>query len=148
MSPRMPPAAPQRAPVTRKGRKAAPLPPTLEKDHERLGDDLMETYGFTAVRFSQARATMQTEGIPDRLYCSTTRGLAFWWEAKREDGKQRTAQREFEVTVTACGLVYFCGTFEQLRTWFARQLVSGWPAWRKVMLEALGRVNNAPVEGR
>lgn len=120
------------------------MPPVLEKDHERKGDELMATYGFTVIRFSQARATMQTEGIPDRLYCSPTRGLAFWWEAKREDGKQRAAQKEFQETVTAAGQVYFCGTFPELQAWFARQLVSGWPAWRKAMLDALGRLNNTP----
>ena len=123
------------------------MPPVLEKDHERKGDELMATYGFTVIRMSQPRASMVTEGIPDRLYCSTTRGLAFWWEAKSETGKQRAAQKDFQATVTAAGQVYFCGTFEQLRQWFARQLVSGWPAWRKAMLDALGRLNNTPAVG-
>lgn len=119
--------------------------PELEKQHEHKGDQLLAQYGFTVIRFSQARATMQTEGIPDRLYCSTARGLAFWWEAKAEGGKQRAAQKEIEATVTACGMVYFCGTFPELTAWLKHQILHGWPAWRAVLTGALGRLDDEGV---
>lgn len=119
--------------------------PTLERDHEHAGDQLMARYGFEVIRMSQPRASMVTEGIPDRLYCSTARGIQFYWEAKREDGKQSAAQKRFEATVTACGAVYFCGTFPQLSAWFASQVERGWPMWRIVLEGALGRLDDEGV---
>lgn len=116
------------------------MPTTLEKDHEHKGDQLMAEYGFVVIRFSQSRATQQTEGIPDRRYYSPARGLAFWWEAKAEGGKQRAAQRDFMALCDATGDVYYCGTFDALAAWFAEEVREGFPSWRVVLREALTRL--------
>jgi hypothetical protein len=96
----------------------------LEKDEEREGDRLMAFYGFEVVRFSQARATMQTEGIPDRRYYHRERKLALWWEAKSASGKQRKAQRAFQEMCEAVGEVYVLGTVHALAMWLARYIVT------------------------
>lgn len=98
-----------------------------EKLVEHRGDQLMRAHGFTVIRFSQARKTMQTPGIPDRRYyrpgrvdnvlAGPSRGLAPWWEAKAEDGEQSPAQREFQELVEACGETYLLGTDAVLRVW-------------------------------
>lgn len=101
----------------RKPRRAMRLPTPSEKDVERLGDKIMAMLGFTAWRYSQARATQQSPGIPDRFYTHPTRGLHVFWEAKRPGGKQRPAQRVFQTAVTLCGLQYVCGTDDALIAW-------------------------------
>lgn len=89
-------------------------PRCSEKQVEHAGDRLMALHGFTAVRFSQARATQQTPGIPDRRYYHGAWGVALWWEAKRPGGKQRLAQRQFQVLVEACGEHYVVGDLDAL----------------------------------
>ena len=107
-------------------RKAAPVPDHLlavarqvrvrsEKDEERLGDDFMARLGYDVIRLSQARASRQSLGVPDRKYFNPARGVAVWWEAKRAGGKQRPEQAWFQRTAEACGEVYVCGPFEALR---------------------------------
>ena len=86
-----------------------------EKDEERLGDDFMARLGYDVIRLSQARASRQTLGVPDRRYYHTGRGLSLWWEAKRAGGKQRPEQAWFQRTAEACGEVYVSGPFEDLR---------------------------------
>ena len=88
-----------------------------EKQVERMGDRLMETLGFEVVRFSQARQTMQTEGIPDRRYYHRGRKLAVWWEAKSPRGKQRPAQRRFQEMCESVGEAYVLGGTEALAEW-------------------------------
>ena len=88
-----------------------------EKQVEQLGDRLMAVLGFTAIRFSQARATMQTPGIPDRRYYSPERRSAVWWEAKTEIGRQSAFQRAFQALVEAVGEEYVVGTDEALTDW-------------------------------
>jgi hypothetical protein len=85
-----------------------------EKDEERLADDLMAKLGYTVIRFSQARATKQTEGIPDRRYYHVERQHALWFECKAATGRQRPAQRAFQTMCEACGETYVLGTFEVL----------------------------------
>lgn len=91
--------------------------PRLEKQVEHAGDRFMANLGFIAQRFSQARATMQSPGIPDRKYYNSERGVSCWWEAKAEDGKQREAQYRFQQQAEACGEVYLLGTEEVLAAW-------------------------------
>ena len=91
-----------------------------EKQVEHMGDRLMATYGFDIVRFSQARATMQTEGIPDRRYYHRERKLAVWWEAKAPKGKQRPKQAEFQRMCEAVGEVYVLGTHDALAAWLTQ----------------------------
>lgn len=87
-----------------------------EKDEERLGDSLMQQLGYTVIRFSQPRNTMQTEGIPDRRYYHP-RFPAVWWEAKRVGGTQRKAQAAFEDIAEACDEVYVLGPFACLEAY-------------------------------
>lgn len=91
-----------------------------EKQVEAAGDRLMAAHGFVAVRFSQARATNQSPGIPDRKYFHAARGLAVWWEAKAPGGKQRPAQREFQLMAEAVGETYLLGGTMALTEWLAR----------------------------
>lgn len=88
-----------------------------EKQIEHLGDKIMKAVGFTAIRFSQPRNTMQSPGIPDRRYYLPTRKLGVWWEAKSAEGKQSKHQRDFQAMCEACGEEYVCGTDDVLVTW-------------------------------
>jgi hypothetical protein len=99
----------------------SPVVPT-EKQVEHMGDRLMVTMGWEAVRFSQARATQQSPGIPDRKYYHRELGVTLWWEAKRPGGKQRPAQRAFQRMAEACGEVYVLGGVEELAV-AARELM-------------------------
>lgn len=78
-------------------------------------DSLMAQLGWTAIRFSQARATRQTLGIPDRRYYHRGRGVALWFECKKPGGKQRPAQRVFQLLAEACGETYVLGGLDELR---------------------------------
>lgn len=106
----------------------------LEKAIELRGDRLMQAHGFTVIRFSQARASRLTPGIPDRRYYRPPRpdehyadwfrrrlsappGYALWWEAKTETGEQSPAQRAFQQLVEPCGETYLLGTDAVLRAW-------------------------------
>jgi hypothetical protein len=81
-----------------------------EKDVEALVDRLMAACGFRAIRFSQARATMQTPGIPDRRYVHETLALAIWYEMKRPGGKWSTPQQAFAAECERLGELYVVGT--------------------------------------
>jgi hypothetical protein len=88
--------------------------PLTEKQEQSMGDRVLGNMNFKSIHFSQARASQQTEGIPDRKYYSEERGFTFWWEAKASDGKQSKAQAEFEQMAVACGEVYLLGTCDQM----------------------------------
>ncbi len=94
-----------------------------EKMVEHSGDLLMSSLGFEVVRFSQARATMQTPGIPDRLYVSIARKLGVFWEAKAWNGRQSDSQRWFQslVTASSCSWHYVVGTDDDLTTWLVER---------------------------
>lgn len=90
----------------------------------------MTALGFTAVRFSQARATRQTPGIPDRRYYSPERRAAVWWEAKTEIGRASAFQVAFRAMCEACGEEYVMGTEDALIDWavskgYAKRLPNG-----------------------
>jgi len=90
----------------------------------------MHVLGFTVIRFSQARATQQTPGIPDRLYISPERRSAVWWEAKTEIGRPSAFQVAFRALVEAVGWEYVLGTDDALMDWavrkgFAERLANG-----------------------
>jgi hypothetical protein len=106
-----------------------------EKQVEHAGDLFMHMLGFSSVRFSQARATQQTPGIPDRRYYRAgaaaqdapgsngklDRPLSLWWEAKRAGGRQSAFQEAFQAMVERHGEVYLCGTDEVLHDWAVEQ---------------------------
>jgi hypothetical protein len=79
----------------------------LEKQVEAACDKLMASVGWQIVRFSQARASRQTAGIPDRKYYRD--GLTFWFECKAEDGKQRPEQKAFQEMCERAGEFYVMG---------------------------------------
>ena len=109
-------------PTSRRGRTLSVDGVLTEKQVEHLGDQLMQTLGFEIVRFSMARATQQSPGIPDRLYINSTKKFAVWWEAKRAGGKQSYAQQDFEAMVNAVGTwQYVCGTDDALVAWCRQQ---------------------------
>ena len=83
-----------------------------EKEEERRCDDLILGAGGEAVHFSQARASKQTPGIPDRRY--RVRGVAFWWEVKAEDGQLTRDQYHFLMRERHAGCLGGCGTSEDL----------------------------------
>lgn len=95
-----------------------------EKVEEHEADKLMEMLGFTTIRFSQPRASMQTPGIPDRRYYRGARGrsaastsFSVWYEAKAPNGRQSASQRRFQALVEACGETYVLGTFDEMLKW-------------------------------
>lgn len=101
--------------------------PFREKDIENAGDRLMAALGFTIWRLSQARPTRQSLGLPDRKYCDRERGVACWWEAKRETGRghgQSPAQRDFQLDVEACGEFYVVGALDALEGWCIAQRIA------------------------
>jgi hypothetical protein len=65
------------------------------------------------VNLSQQRASMLTEGLPDRRYRAF--GVAFWWELKAEDGKLTHAQHAFLLAELTSGAPAGCGTLQDLQ---------------------------------
>lgn len=90
--------------------------PLTEKQEQEMGDRMMAALGFTSIHFSQARASQQTPGIPDRKYYHTGRRITLWWEAKRTKGKQSPAQVAFQEMAQACEETYVYGTHDDLAT--------------------------------
>jgi len=88
---------------TRAERAAAERDTRLEKEIEHEIDLAMTDAGFHVVRFSQARASQQTPGIPDRLYLLPSSGVALWVEVKRARGKVSPAQKELHELLRASG---------------------------------------------
>ncbi len=83
-----------------------------EKEEERRCDLLVQALQGDVVRFSQSRATHQTEGIPDRRY--RVKGVALWWEVKAEDGRLSRAQFAFLRAEKQAQSLAGCGTSDDL----------------------------------
>lgn len=81
----------------------------------------MAALDFEVVRFSQARATRQTPGIPDNLFVSPFHRAAVWWEAKTEIGRQRGGQEAFQRLCESVGWDYVLGTDDALHEWAIRR---------------------------
>ena len=91
----------------------------LEKEVESQCDKMLTLMGWSVVRFSQARATRQTRGIPDRKYY---RGRdTFWFECKAQDGRQSSEQKAFQEMCEEAGELYVIGGVKELvaflRSW-------------------------------
>lgn len=100
-----------------------------EKDVEHACDKLMNMLGWSVVRFSQPRNSMQTPGIPDRRYYpplqirgSGYRG--FWMEVKRQGGKQSLHQMAFERMCENAGEDYVLGGVDELLAYLNRKGIS------------------------
>ena len=91
--------------------------PKSEKEVERECDALMKALGWTLVRFSQPRHTMQSFGIPDRRYYPPTTAFTFkpfWLEVKKIGGKQRPDQKKFQDMCKDNGESYVIGGLAEL----------------------------------
>ncbi len=86
----------------------------LEKEVEHSCDELMIALGWDVVRFSQARASRQTRGIPDRKYYKGQR--TFWFECKAEGGRQTPEQRSFQEMCEVAGESYVLGGVQAVKT--------------------------------
>ena len=84
-----------------------------EKDVEHLCDQLVEQHQGRVVRYSQARATRQTEGIADREYFVL--GAKIRFEVKRDDGKLTAEQLDLLTLEHDTGGIAACGGLEELR---------------------------------
>lgn len=92
-----------------------------EKAVEAKIDDLCRTAGCVAIRFSQARASRQSPGIPDRRYYHPAPPrLAFWVEAKAPNGRQSPAQRTFQALCDLCGDIYVLGGYREVLEFLIR----------------------------
>lgn len=106
----------------------APPPPDLVRDAAILEKEeqayilkLARAYGFKARSNSQARASKVAVGIGDLILMHRRRGLALWWETKRQvGGKLSPDQLDFEDDCRVCGWTYRSGD----RFDFARYLVN------------------------
>ena len=83
-----------------------------ERQEESRCDELIEKLGGDVVRFSQARATHQTYGIPDRRY--RVYGVAFWWEVKLPGAQYYEDQYAFACAEYRAGQIIGVGGFDQL----------------------------------
>jgi hypothetical protein len=72
--------------------KASKSPRVSEKEVAAYCDDLARQLGFGVQRYEQGRATMITEGLPDRRYVHADRSERLWSEIKAPDGKLTAAQ--------------------------------------------------------
>lgn len=126
----------QRAIRAARNAKARPIENQLEKDEQRDVYRLYTALGCEVVWFSQPRATMQTEGIPDlKVYCRR-KGLTWWHETKRpQGGKQSDAQKRFQARAEACGEHYVLGGWEEA-VQVVRQFELVAPGWRPARLHA------------
>ena len=85
-----------------------------EKTVEAAVDRLCALAGCEAVRFSQARATQQSPGIPDRLYYPPVPHRPFWVEVKAEGGRQSKAQVAFQSRCAAHDERYVLGGYRDV----------------------------------
>lgn len=100
----------------------------LEDDVMAAGDRMMQALGFSVVRLAQKRASKITEGVPDRRYYHRKRRLVVWWEAKSTTGRQRPAQREFQIMCDDVGDPYVLGGVDALRAWLVENDVATFDA--------------------
>jgi len=85
----------------------------LERDVERLCDQLVEQHAGRVVRYSQPRATKQTAGIADREYFVL--GARIRYEVKAPDGKLSQDQFDLLSAEHSTGGIAACGGLEELR---------------------------------
>lgn len=92
---------------------AATLKVRRGEEYEQLDcDRAVLILGGTVVSLSQSRASMVTEGLPDRRY--RVDGMAFWWEVKAADGKLTKDQFDFLMAENECFAPAGCGTLDDL----------------------------------
>ena len=91
-----------------------------EKDEQRAIRKMAIALGFRVYWLSQARATKQTPGMPDLWLAHQERGLAGWWETKRQIGGERSsAQADFADECAASGILYGFGDRYAFANWLS-----------------------------
>lgn len=108
--------------MPRKAAKQPVVPSVSEKTEERWADRAADMMGFTVIRFSQPRRTMQARGWVDRLYVHRGRGVAVFAELKAEKGKLSAHQVEMHATLRDAGLSVVCGTANTVGQFLVEQL--------------------------
>lgn len=130
-----------------------PLQPRMtEKQVVALCDQLATQLGWRVENYSQSRASMIEEGLPDRRYVHDGRRLRVWVELKRPGGKLTAAQHRWLLAEWHTGsLATVCeglDTFRALLSLLARDAGRG-EALRKcrelIDLTALRGFRDAPA---
>jgi hypothetical protein len=80
-------------------------------------DQLAAQLGWVVERYEQRRATMITEGLPDRRYVHRGRGLRVWVEVKRPGGKLTIAQHRWLLDELEAGAL--ATVIEDVHQWAA-----------------------------
>lgn len=90
--------------------RATRLAGIAEKGEQNEIRKLVLACGCKFYNLSQARKAKQTPGLADCWITHEARGLAFWWETKRQiGGEHSTAQEEFAKECAAAGVLYGTG---------------------------------------
>jgi hypothetical protein len=84
----------------------------LEKIVQRKVVRLYALAGCAVYSLSQARASKQTEGLPDLWIMAPTVRAAWWHEVKSAKGKQTPTQRDFQARCLLSGISYVLGGLE------------------------------------
>jgi hypothetical protein len=117
----------ERAAISQGAREERRVANKLEKQCQKEVSDLFTGFGGTVVTFSQPRATMQTEGIPDLKIFFRGRGVGLWWETKREiGGRLSSTQGDFAGWARECGELWGSGSAIEARAWL---VAMRWAEW-------------------
>jgi hypothetical protein len=96
----------------------------LEKDVQLEGVTLYEQHGCMVYNLSQARASKQSEGLPDSwIFPPEGHGPGWWHEWKRPGGARTTAQERFKLRCDESGTPYVCGGVEAAREMLRRRRI-------------------------
>ena len=93
------------------------LPLPLEKHVQKAVADLFSQVGGIVNNLSQGYrpggrrhgTTRQSKGLGDLYVQFPVKGVALWWETKRQGGTQTEDQRKFQWRNEACGVPSGCG---------------------------------------
>lgn len=91
----------------------------VRRPEKAVYEDVANAYelvGCRVIRFAQARATMQTPGIPDLKVYHPRSGRTWWHEVKAEEGRQSPAQVGFQALAETCGERVVVGGLEEAIT--------------------------------
>lgn len=98
----------------------------LEKDEYEQGCSLLRQLGWVVYRLSQPRASKQSLGVAD-TWVMHPNGRSFWWEVKRDVGKQSPAQQRFQALCRECGVTHVIGGVRELLYFLQRGEILAWP---------------------
>ena len=74
--------------------------------------------GFKVYWLSQSRASKQTPGLPDLYFVHKAKGIALWWETKRQVGGELSpAQADFRAECIACQIWHGSGDRYHAEAW-------------------------------